>query len=251
MRKVGLLFCLVSMLSVAAGAQRKWSVGAKAGISIPNLRAPKDDIGFNGGYKSVIGPVAGLLLEYKLSKNFSLQTQLNYSTQGGEKKGDQRIRTKGFESFFPAGTAIPDYLFARFDNKIKLVYIELPLLAKYNLHLSKFTELSFLGGPYVGQLVKATNISTGRSKIYTDPNYTQEFNSFTFDFNREEDVIDQFYRLNYGVQGGMIISYAFKPVKLFIAGEGTYGLRYLQKDERFGKNQTGGATVSGGVMVRL
>jgi hypothetical protein len=251
MRKTGVLFSICCVLSLVSTAQLKWKLGAKGGISIPNLRAPKDDIGFNGGYKSVIGPVSGLLLDYRVSRKFSIQTQLNYSTQGGEKKGDQRIRTRGFEAFFPAGTAIPDYLYARFDNKIKLVYIELPLLAKFNFPVSKSTKIALMAGPYAGQLVKATNISSGKSKIYTDPNYTQEFNSFTFDFNREEDVIDQFYRLNYGIQGGLVLTYSFKPIDVFLAGEGTYGLRYLQKDERFGKNQTGGATVSGGLMVRL
>lgn len=263
MRIVGLLCFVFLVCSLAAGAQKKWEVGVKGGISIPNLRAPKNDIGFNGGYKSVIGPQAGVLVEYKLSKKFSLQSGLNYSTQGGEKKGDQRVSRKLIEVYV-SGFALPDYLYARFNNSIKLVYVELPLMAKYNMQVSKNVRLSAMLGPYFGQMIKATDVvSGGNSNIYLNAAFTDTFkikrpNSNPVDsiplalnFDRTEDVIDQFHRLNYGVQGGFYFGYTLKPVELFVAAEGTYGLRYLQKDERFGKNQTGGLTISGGLAIRL
>jgi hypothetical protein len=263
MRKVGLLICALVALSFVSQAQRKWSVGAKGGISIPNLRAPKDDVGFNGGYKSVLGPQAGVLVEYRFNKKWSLQTGFNYSTQGGEKKGDQRVGKKLIEVFI-SGYALPDYLYARFNNRIELEYIELPLMAKYSLPLNKHARLSAMLGPYFGQMIKATDIvSGGMSTIFRNPTYNDTFKikrpggaisdsiPLSLEFERTEDVIDQFHRLNYGVQGGLYFGYSIKRIELFLASEGTYGLRFLQKDERFGKNETGGITLSGGVMIGL
>jgi hypothetical protein len=270
MRIGGLSLGVLLLIANTVVAQKKvvptqrWSVGAKGGISIPNLRAPKNDVGFNGGYKSVIGPQAGILVEYWLNKDWSVQSGLNYSTQGGIKEGDQRVSKSVIEAYLGSSYSLPDYLYARFNNKITLDYIELPLLAKYNISLGKNTRLAVMAGPYIGQMIKAVDVvSGGPSYVFKNAAYNDTFRirkpfgstsdsiPLVINFERTEDVIDQFHRLNYGIQGGLYFGYALKPVEVFLASEGTYGFRYLQKDERFGKNQTGGVTITAGLMFKL
>ncbi len=248
-----LLLALVFMcLELHSLNAQQWKVGFKAGVSLPNLRASSSDDGsFSSGYKSLAGLQAGIMAEYIINDKFSVQTELNYSTQGGEKNGDQRLRTAGFESYFPTGTTIPPYLYARFDNKIELKYVELPIMAKYSFQVSERTKISVLGGLYAGYLLKAGNKSVGKSKLYRDPAFTQEYVPYILDFNREEDIIDQCNKINYGFQGGGMLTYDLDNFEVFFSGGGTYGFRYLQKDAKFGQNKTGGASICVGAAFKL
>lgn len=257
MKKLFLLLLATGILQLQSIAQHGWLGGIKAGISIPKLRAPSDGNGsYSNGFQTVVGPQAGVLAEYRLNSLFSLQTEFNYSTQGGEKNGDQRIRTKDFKAYIPSGISLPDYLYAKFNNRISLLYLELPIMAKFSFKLSPAYRLSVFGGPYLGYLIKAEGEASGQSKIYTDAAYAQElsYNGFPLgmvDFNRKEDLIDQLQRTNYGLQGGTSVEYGTKKLNYFLAVGGTYGFKRLQKDPNFGNNKTGGLTLSLGVTHKL
>lgn len=257
MKKMLLLSLVISVLNVQSFGQKGWLGGIKGGISIPKLRAPSDGNGsYSNGFHTVVGPQFGVLAEYRFNSFFSLQTEFNYSTQGGEKNGDQRIRTKDFNAYIPTGANLPDYIYATFNNRISLVYLELPLMAKFSFKISPASRIAMFGGPYFGYLIRAEGKATGQSKIYTDPVHTRElsYNGFPIgvvDFNRNEDIMSMLKRTNYGLQGGASVEYTTKKLNYFMAVGGTLGFERLQKDPNFGDNKTGGLTLSVGVTHKL
>lgn len=251
---------MLSCVVWAADAQ-SWQIGVKGGISVPRLRSPSGSSqSLSGGYQTILGPQAGVVAEYRTSDRFSLQAEVNYSTHGGEKHGDQYINTQYLSSYIPSGFDLPTDLYARFNSKIELAYLELPLLAKYSLPAGKRVRLSVFGGPYIGYLLQATGSANGKSRIYTDPNFNTELtikinNTETtlgeVDFGREEDILDQLNRLNYGIQAGGSVGYSISNFEIFMAAGGTYGFKRLQKDQNFGDNQTGAVTLCVGVFRKL
>lgn len=250
-----LVAIILSPLSLLA--QRGWQAGIKGGISVPKLRAPSGSSNsYSDGFQTVVGPQAGLIAEYRFSPLFSIQTEFNYSTQGGEKNGDQRIRTSDFKAYIPVGFNLPEYLYGNFNNKISLVYLELPLMAKFSFPLANKYRLSVYGGPYAGYLIKAEGEASGKSKIYTDPQKTTQltFNGMALgdvDFTRKEDIIESLSKSNFGLQGGSAIEYTTGKINYFFALGGNYGFKRVQKDAKFGNNKTGGLTISLGLTTKL
>ena len=72
-------------------ANAQFNGGIKGGMSIPNLSSGSDNNPVSTGYSSRLGGAAALFVEYELSRKISLQTQLEYSAQGGKKNGLQAI----------------------------------------------------------------------------------------------------------------------------------------------------------------
>lgn len=256
MKTLSCIICVLLLCCLSVSAQQRWQAGLKGGVSVPKLRAPSGSGSYSDGFETVVGPQAGLLTEYRFNSFFSIQTELNYSTQGGEKNGDQRIRTGDFKAYIPAGINLPPYLYGDFNNKISLVYLELPVMAKFSFPLSSKYRLSVYGGPYLGYLIKANAEASGMSKIYTDPQKTTElkFNGIALgqiDFARKENIMEQLSKNNYGMQGGSAIEYQTNLINYFFALGGSYGFKRLQKDSNFGDNKTGGVNISLGINTRL
>lgn len=257
MKILSCIVCVLILSPVALVAQRGWQTGIKGGVSVPKLRAPSSaNSSYSDGFQTVVGPQAGLIAEYRFNSLFSIQTEFNYSTQGGEKSGDQRIRTSDFKAYIPAGFNLPEYLYANFNNKISLVYLELPIMAKFSFPVATKYRLSVYGGPYAAYLIKAEGEASGKSKIYIDPQKTTQFtfNGMALgevDFTRKEDIIEQLSKSNFGLQGGSAIEYTMGKINYFFALGGNYGFKRVQKDPNFGNNKTGGVTVSLGLTTKL
>lgn len=204
------------------------------------------------GWSSRLGPYFGLVAEYGVNEKFFIQTELNYASQGGKKSGLQGISSKKYTAFFPVGTPIPDYFFAVFDNEAILNYLELPILAKIEFPLNNKFGLFVNGGPYFGYLISAKNISSGSSNVYYDEELTQPVIPASVVFDAKTDVKDDINSFNFGIQGGVGLSFTLNnESKLFITAGGNYGLKSIQKDEVNGKNNTGAATVILGYIVKL
>ena len=252
-----LLFLFLACIEFVSG--QDWRLGVKAGLSVPRLRASKGD-GFSSGYKSLMGPQTGIVAEYRFTNLFSLQTELNYSAQGGKKTGRQKINTAILAGLIPPGITLPGFLYANFNSKVALNYLELPLMARFSFQTNASSRISFYGGPYLGYLVTATGKSEGKSKIFTDAEQTTELTLLvagnpiavgTQDLAMERDIIPECNRFNYGFQGGMAYTYELNKWELFAAAGGTYGMKYLQKNSDFGRNKTGGAGVTIGATIKL
>ena len=131
LKSVVLLFVLlVALGNIHAYSQRSWTIALKGGLSIPNLTSGNSFNPVNSGYSSRLGADAAVYAELCLSKHFSIQSQLEYSEQGGKKNGNKAFAVPaGMTDMFPAGQ-VPPCLFANYKRVAKINYLLLPLFAR-------------------------------------------------------------------------------------------------------------------------
>src|SRR5688500_11284231 len=118
MKKVFLSFVLAASF---LGASAQVQFGVKAGANIANLTGDDAE-----GSKSKFGLNAGAFVEIPVADKFSVKPELVYSLQGAKGEDDS-------------------------DEKLNLSYINIPVLAKYNIAEGFFAET----GPQIGFLVSA------------------------------------------------------------------------------------------------
>lgn len=126
MKKIILSVLAVVAISLQAQAQTPdFKLGAKAGVNFANL----SDAGFDGKTAFHVGVVG----EFFINDKFSVQPEILYSSQGAKFKN-----------------SLPEFN-ESFESKITLDYIQIPIMAKYNL----WEGLNVQVGPQVGFLTKA------------------------------------------------------------------------------------------------
>ena len=243
-------FCsilLISILSFSISevfAQHNLFIGVEGGISIPNLSAGSGNTNpLSNGYSSRLGADFGILAEYQINKWFSIQPGINYSQQGGKHDGFQAFPTPTeAAAAFPPGEA-PKYLYANYNSTAKLNYLMVPVMGKFNFHLTNKLKLYAETGLFAGFLLSAETVSSGSSNVYADPAGTQELPIGVLPFNNSDNIKDSVNTFNFGVIGALGLSYQLGRGKIFIEGGGNYGFINIQKNADDGKNYTGAATV--------
>jgi hypothetical protein len=172
MGKMKTMLLIAAFTSLAASSQVKaqssFYLGIKGGLDIPKLQAGGGSP-VSKGYSSITGPYFGVFADYGVCKHWSIQPELNYSVQGGQKNGQQAIPTAQFASYFPPGYQLPEYFYANFSSKARMNYLELPILVKYKIPLGASWKFEVNLGPYVGYLLNAKNITKDSSEVYEDP----------------------------------------------------------------------------------
>jgi hypothetical protein len=228
------LSCVV-VVDAQAGA---WDFGVHAGSSIPDLR----DNGGNdlsSGYSSRLAPFFGAFTERSFSPAFSVRAELNYAAQGGKRDGMQPLQdTSQFP--VPPGTT----LYANFKTEAKLDYLEIPVLARYQV--SAAPGLFVNGGPYVGFLLSAKTVTSGSSQVFLDPQGQQPADPNVYPFDATTDNKSDLKSTNWGFQAGL--GYG-RPVGSGVASlevRGGLGLVNIQKDSANGKNSTGVLVIAAG-----
>ena len=251
MKRVLICFAIFIFSTKICTAQNSIRVGVKGGASVPNLKASSDNP-VSKGWSSGLGPYFGVVAEFGLSKRISIQTELNYSSQGGKKNGLQAISSGPYKSFFPQGTQVPPYIYAVYNNKATLNYLELPILAKVEFPLAKKFSFFVDGGFYAGYLLKAKSAVKGTSNVYFDEALTQPFLPAAVSFDTTQNIKDDIKKFNFGIQGGIGLSLNLSnQSKLLFSIGGNYGFIPIQKDDSNGKNNTGAATITLGYLIKL
>ena len=211
------------------------ALGIQGGISIPNLTADgSSSTPLNTGYSSRFGPDFGITAEFKVSNLFSIQPQLEYSSQGGKKDGFQA---------FPNTQPPPTYLYANFNSEARINYLMLPVLAKFGWDF-KSSPLRFFvdAGPFLGYLVSAKQVTSGTSMIYADAGGTEPVSPQPVPFDKTTDIKDQIHNANFGIEGNIGLAWKFKKSYIFLEAGGNYGFLNIQKVAADGKNNIGAAT---------
>ncbi|MBN1505698.1 MAG: PorT family protein [Sedimentisphaerales bacterium] len=235
----------------AVGAGDLW-FGVRGGPSLPQLSGGGDEL--TRDYESILAPNFGLLVNYFFTKHWSLQVEAVYSVQGGERDGLQPITQT------PAGlppNPVGPYYYADFDNKSILEYFEVPILAKYQVALSKHLRCFAEGGPYVGFLLNAEQRTRGYSQIYLDKSRTpltigdQPLPPVSFRANT--DVEDSLNPVNVGIAAGLGVGCMLSDrQQIFIDVRGQYGFVPLQKDtDEDGESYAGAVVFSLGYMLQI
>ena len=239
---------IILFFCITVATAQSISVGVRGGISIPNLKAGYSRTNpVNTGYSSILGPDAGVFAEIKISDVFSVQPMLEYSSQGGKKNGLQAFPTPAEAAIYfnSIGEHNPPYLYANFKNKIQLNYLMLPVLAKFGFSFNNpALRLYADAGPFAGLLLKAKDITSGSSEIYTDAAGQMPLPLGVFPLNGDMNVKDSLNKWNAGIEGNIGLQYQFGQSNIFIEGGGNYGLKNIQKGAANGKNNTGAATVT-------
>jgi Outer membrane protein beta-barrel domain len=234
------------------GLAQDFQIGVKGGLSLPNLTSSGgSDV--SKGYKTISGPDFALVSDYRLSEKFSLETSLEWSTQGGQKSGLQTIpASPELIQYFPPGTDA-QYLYANFTSTVRLQYLMLPVLLKYNMSIgnSGHWKLYIDGGLFGGLLLEANASAAGSSKVYFDKNETQQVGNVTVQFDSTGDIKNQLHKGNFGIEGNLGLLYKFKTISVFAEGGGNYGFIDLQKNSQNGINHTGSLIFRIGMFISL
>jgi hypothetical protein len=250
MRKI-LPIILMALVSGHAMSQATW-LGLKGGLSIPDLSGGGGNP-LSENYTSRLAFNFGVLSDFKVHNNFSLQVELNYAGQGGKRDGIQPITDlpPSLSQGLPAGT----YLYANFKNKAVLDYLELPIMAK--LRWGRLFGYYVNAGPYLGYLLHAAEKTKGTSLIYEDPNGQVPLTEQGYpvppqNFDANTDITSSIKRFNVGVTGGGGIDWKLDPKdKIFFDARFEYGFINIQKYSVDGKNNTGNVLLSLGYAHRL
>ncbi len=231
-------------------AQGRFNFGVKAGISLPNLTSGSS-APISSGYGSRLDADAAFQAGLNLTKRFSVEAQLEYSSQGGKKNGTQAfVVPREMAQLFPQGHA-PDYLYATYKSEARMNYLLLPVLAKYHFDLKKRFGVYIAAGPFVSYLLSAKNITKGSSLIYLDREETQPLTPQPQSFDSKDNIRDQLHHFNTGVSGHIGTDYKLSNGSIFIEAGGNYGLINIQKNQVDGKNKTGAFVLNLGYRFRL
>lgn len=142
MKKIILSLGLLVGMAGAANAQTGITFGVKGGINYSTLTG--DDV---TGAESKVGLQAGALANFGLSDLISIQPEVLYSQKGAQSEDDS-------------------------DSKLKLNYIDVPVLVKVNAD-----GLFFEGGPQVGFLAGAKSTDGN-----TDVDVKEGYNTVDFGY---------------------------------------------------------------------
>jgi Outer membrane protein beta-barrel domain len=230
------------LCTTLSGFGQAWLLGAKGGISIPNLTPSGfEKTPVSKGYNTRLGPDAALFGEYRFSHLFSLELDLQYSSQGGKKDGKQAIPVTEKIKEFLAPTPAPEYLYSNFYSEIKINYFMVPLLAKFSFDLGSKKVWTFYadGGPFAAWLLSATGVARGTSEVYLDEAETQPLAIGAISFDSTGDIKSQLRNFNFGVEANIGLTYHSGLNSFFAEAGGSYGFITLQIDPTDGQNHTG------------
>jgi hypothetical protein len=244
MRKVLPLLGLLALLQTGnTFAQIPW-LGVHGGLSIPDLSGGGGNQ-LSTGYTSRLAANFGIQGEWHVYHRFSIQVELNYAGQGGQRNGMQPITNlpASYQSVVPPGS----YLYADFDNKAVLNYLELPILAKFSWGrtLIFYADAGF----YAGYLLHAEEKTKGTSTIYVDqkgdPLTVQGHPVPAQDFTANTDITSSIKHFNVGVTGGIGLALPLDALnKVFFDARFEYGFINIQKYSEDGSNNTGNLLLS-------
>lgn len=126
-----LLFAAVTVICFSTVQSQELRLGAKAGVNFASIGGDETD-DFDGRTSFHVGA----LVEIPISQKFAVQPELLYSSQGAKEE---------YSSIPFGGFGI------KYENKLKLDYINIPIMAKYYIS----DGLSIEAGPQFGILISA------------------------------------------------------------------------------------------------
>src|SRR5690606_40428799 len=83
------LIVLSLVFITASSLAQETKMGIRLGVGLPNLKSIDNNI-YSKDYSSVTGFDGGIFLDYGLTENFSIKTELVFARKGGERNGMQR-----------------------------------------------------------------------------------------------------------------------------------------------------------------
>lgn len=177
----------VLIASSSAFAQLTWEVGVKGGLSISDLTG--DDADSTGVTDMRMGFVGGAFVTAHINDDFA-------------------VRVEGL--FVQKGTTCDE---GGIDEKLKLDYIEIPVLAVIKLPATEKVEVNGFAGPTIGLKMTSEYTEEGEGIDYT------------------EDLDDYIKGTDFGLTVGAGMAYDLGSVKILFDGRWVYGLTTIDDTE--------------------
>ena len=248
MKHVSALFVSICFCSLIQ-AQQKISLGFKGGINIPGLGINSSDPVVSG-YKTLLSPYFGAVLECGLNKRWSIMEELNYANTTISKNGDQIIPQSAYLDYNI--TNLDDKtLYSSFYSKIQIKYLEAPIMLKYYIYQKNKINFFVNGGVFGGILLYGHVSPNGFSNVYTDAAHTKLFLPFAISFNHPQNIIDWLNPINFGLQAGAGFTYMSNFGELFASLNTTQGLMKIQGNPGDGNNNTKSLALAVGYLFHL
>lgn len=203
MKKI-LLFTVFAVFVFINGYSQELRIGAKAGVNFASIGGD-DSEELDGRTSFHIGG----LVEIPISEKFAVQPELLYSSQGAKYEESESFEGGSYS----------------YEEKYKLDYINIPIMAKYYIIDGLSVEL----GPQFGILVSA------KAEYESSENGESE--------SAEDDVKEFFNTLDIGA--GIGASYRL-PMGVFFSGRYVLGISNINKDSDDFKNQNNVIQISAG-----
>ncbi len=254
MKKVISVFGVVTIfLATLQTSQAQTQIGIHGGLSVPDLRGGNNEI--SQGYTSRLAPNFGITANFWITRNFSIQPEVNFDGQGGRRNGLQPITSTTLPPM-PSG----GYYYADFNNTSILNYLEVPVLAKYTFGRGGL-RFNVNSGPYVGYLLNATQKTSGTSSVYIDkqgtplemPNGSGGYTPLPpQSFDASSGVTGSLNRINFGIAGGVgiIVPIAVRE-SISLDLRGLFGFTNVQKYAVDGTSHTGNLMLTVGYIYTL
>jgi len=163
--RVARLIPAVFVLSLMLALPSKADIGVKGGVSFSALRSSTGDFRHVLGYEwsglsmgNLWGFQVGFFKSFDISRRFQVQPEMNYALRGGD----------GSTTF-----VYDDIVY-----KIKIFYVEVPLILKYRIVAGRSFSTAILAGPYAALKLKAER----RTRIWDEKAATAIQNVRTLDY---------------------------------------------------------------------
>lgn len=261
------ILSIIYLLSVVytAHAQTGVSIGTRGGLNVPRLTASGENP-MSKGYSSRLAGNGGIFAEFQFSELFSIRPMIEYTQQGGLRKGLQAIPIAMLPDEMQSISAMvgEKYLYADFKSETTFDYIMIPILANFGWNLKNTpVRLYVNGGPFASFLLNAKQITSGNSPLFVDPagDMTMDYllGSLTgspaqgiVPMDEKRTITDEVNAVNYGISANVGISYEIAPQhRILLEVGGNFGFRQLQKNDENGQNRIGAATVVVGYAFKL
>jgi hypothetical protein len=248
MKNLNKLFIAVCMLGITSVMAQETKMGIRLGVGLPNLKSTDDNI-YSKDYETVAGFDGGIFLDYGLTENFSIKTELYYARKGGERNGMQPIPPAQMDPELAMITG-DRAVWANFDNTAVFNYIGIPVLAKYEWNLGDKWGVYANAGLYVEFILNPEQETSGTSQLYydeagtmpvevpynanPDPNGEPIYIMVPLpaqDLTATTDIDKDLADMDFGAMFGAGVSYALNDTsELIFDARGSYGFIPLQND---------------------
>lgn len=275
--KLVLLFCLLSTISITAQEETNTEekektpvkMRIKGGYSLGKLSGGNDNV-YTKDYESTDGGDFVVSFEFQVNDLISIQPEINITKRGGKRNGFQPVVSDELSSqlnqFLPV-IGLPEItadnpMYATYNSKSVLNYLEIPALVKFGVgeDFRVFAEV----GPYVGILLNAKQITSGRSQFFLDadgmnpvvvpnPSGNPQFVPLPEQsLDAETDTKDDLRTVNFGGIFGIGISKKVNAnSEFFMDARASYSLNAIQIKEDYGQSHIGGVIFSVGYAFYL
>ncbi len=182
MRKMKMVLVLLLVLGLSASLMAQGIVdkGIKAGLNFANLTG--DDV---EDYDAKMGLAVGGYLTYKLNENITIQPELLFTSKGAKMEETMEEEDEGWTYE------------EELEMTICLNYIEIPILARYDVNTAGNMKPYIMAGPAVAFNISATGDAEYSLKVY------DEDGDLMFDESgSEEDDLEDIKALDLGLVFG-------------------------------------------------